>query len=103
MSDTRETRGELVGDGCGQQHYISLVSEIISQQTAEAGRLPGVYIMTFGCQQNEADSERLAGVAEAMGYVMVDRPEEASLIIANTHACASTPSRRHSHIGRPRI
>ena len=101
MSDTRETRGELVGDGCGQQHYISLVSEIISQQTAEAGRLPGVYIMTFGCQQNEADSERLAGVAEAMGYVMVDRPEEASLIIANTCAVREHAEQKAlSHIGR---
>jgi len=100
MSDTRETRGELVGDGCGQQHYISLVSEIISQQTAEAGRLPGVYIMTFGCQQNEADSERLAGVAEAMGYVMVESPEKASLIITNTCAVREhAEDRVYSNVG----
>ena len=30
---------------------------------AEHGHKPGVYIKTFGCQQNEADSERLAGMA----------------------------------------
>ncbi len=84
MSDTRIARGDPI---CGsQQHYIELVSEIIAQRTAGTGKLPGVYIMTFGCQQNEADSERLAGVAEAMGYVAVDNPRDASLIITNTCA-----------------
>ena len=33
------------------------------------------YILTFGCQQNEADSEKLSGMAEAMGYEIVDKPE----------------------------
>ena len=25
------------------------------------------YVLTFGCQQNEADSEKLAGMAKEMG------------------------------------
>lgn len=45
-----------------------------------------VFIRTFGCQQNEADSERLAGMAAAMGYSPVDTPAEADLIIVNTCA-----------------
>ena len=44
------------------------------------------YILTFGCQQNEADSEKLAGMAEAMGYEIVYEPENASLIVVNTCA-----------------
>lgn len=47
---------------------------------------PGVYVRTFGCQQNEADSERMAGVALSMGYRKVDTPEEAKLILVNTCA-----------------
>ena len=46
---------------------------------------PGYYIETFGCQQNEADSERLAGLAELMGY-RKSAPEDASLILVNTCA-----------------
>ena len=50
------------------------------------GRAPRVYIMTFGCQQNEADSERLRGLAHAMGYEDAQAPEEASLLLFNTCA-----------------
>lgn len=53
---------------------------------SEHGRRPGVYIKTFGCQQNEADSERLCGMAEEMGYRSTDCAEEAELIIFNTCA-----------------
>ena len=44
------------------------------------------YILTFGCQQNEADSEKLSGMAEAMGYEIVDEPDDADLIVVNTCA-----------------
>ena len=44
------------------------------------------FVLTFGCQQNEADSERLAGMASAMGYELVKAPEDADFIIVNTCA-----------------
>ena len=44
------------------------------------------YILTFGCQQNEADSEKLSGMVEAMGYETVDKPDDADLIVVNTCA-----------------
>jgi len=44
------------------------------------------FVLTFGCQQNEADSEKIAGMARAMGYDMVSTPEEADLIMVNTCA-----------------
>lgn len=44
------------------------------------------YVLTFGCQQNEADSERLAGMAVDMGYELTSAPEFADLIIVNTCA-----------------
>lgn len=43
-------------------------------------------IKTFGCQQNEADSERLAGMAAEMGYLPAESAEDADLVLINTCA-----------------
>ena len=45
-----------------------------------------VYVVTFGCQQNEADSEKICGMAEAMGYTVTNDPHLADLIVVNTCA-----------------
>jgi len=45
-----------------------------------------IYVETYGCQQNEADSERILGLAREMGYEKTDRKEDADLIIVNTCA-----------------
>ena len=45
-----------------------------------------VYVVTFGCQQNEADAEKMLGMSEAMGYEKTDTPDNADLIILNTCA-----------------
>ena len=52
----------------------------------EAGKEKRAFIMTFGCQQNEADSEKIRGMTDAMGYARTDTAENADLIILNTCA-----------------
>src|SRR5262249_30686067 len=42
------------------------------------------YLETFGCQMNEHDSEKVAGVLLARGYRQVASAEAASLILYNT-------------------
>ena len=59
-----------------------------------AGKERLAFVQTFGCQQNEADSERLAGYAEAMGYTVTDKPEGASLILVNTCAIREHAEKR---------
>ena len=49
-------------------------------------RRPFCSVLTFGCQQNEADSEKLRGMALEMGYQLTDSPEKADLILINTCA-----------------
>ncbi len=66
--------------------YTARVRAYIEDRTVACGRTPGVFVQTFGCQQNEADSEKLLGMAEAMGYRPVDTPEAAELILVNTCA-----------------
>ncbi len=45
-----------------------------------------IYVNTFGCQQNEADSETLLGIAEAKGYLATDQIDKSDLILFNTCA-----------------
>ncbi len=45
-----------------------------------------VYVATFGCQQNEADSEKLRGLAHEMGYTDAPSPDTADLVLINTCA-----------------
>ena len=52
------------------------------------------FILTLGCQQNEADSEKLAGMAVEMGYRLTDNAEEADLILVNTCAIREHAERR---------
>ena len=42
------------------------------------------FVTTYGCQMNEHDSERLAGMLEAEGYSKAGRPEEAEVVVFNT-------------------
>jgi tRNA-2-methylthio-N6-dimethylallyladenosine synthase len=52
------------------------------------------FIRTFGCQMNEHDSERLAGMLEAEGYSAVDGPEDASVVLFNTCCIRENADRR---------
>ena len=60
--------------------------EKIADITATWSEKPLAHIMTYGCQQNEADSERLRGYLERMGYGFTDSAEEARIIVINTCA-----------------
>ncbi|MDD4646117.1 MAG: tRNA (N6-isopentenyl adenosine(37)-C2)-methylthiotransferase MiaB, partial [Bacteroidales bacterium] len=46
--------------------------------------MPKVYIETYGCQMNVADSETVASILTANGYEMVDDMEVADVILVNT-------------------
>ena len=50
------------------------------------GITPVACIDTYGCQQNEADSERIRGMLEAAGYGFTDTEEGADLVVMNTCA-----------------
>ncbi len=44
------------------------------------------HIVTYGCQMNVHESEKLAAICEKMGYVETDQRENADLIVFNTCA-----------------
>ena len=47
---------------------------------------PRAYVETYGCQQNEADSEKLRGYLAQCGYAICQEAEGADVVILNTCA-----------------
>ena len=43
-------------------------------------------IVTYGCQMNVHDSEKLAGMLEDLGYTVTENTEEADVVVFNTCA-----------------
>ena len=68
------------------QVYIEKLRGFTGQLAEVLGHTPRCFVLTFGCQQNEADSEKLAGMAQDMGYKLCDDPADADLIAVNTCA-----------------
>lgn len=65
--------------------YIELVRQQNELKKA-VGKPRYACVVTFGCQQNEADSEKLRGMANAMGYIVTEDIQKADLIVVNTCA-----------------
>ena len=51
---------------------------------AQQGRTPVAYVETYGCQQNEADSEKLRGYLAQSGYAIGKEAEGADVVVMNT-------------------
>lgn len=59
------------------------------------------HITTFGCQMNKADSERMAGILETMGFEWAEEPDEADLILYNTCTIRDNAEQKvYSYLGR---
>ena len=59
-----------------QIEYINKINSL--------GEKRNYFINTMGCKLNEADSEKLSGMLEQMGYTKVDDYEDANIVIFNT-------------------
>ena len=66
-----------------QQEYSS---QIHQYYMAKLGRQPLALTDTYGCQQNEADTEILRGMLVDMGFGFTQEEEQADLILFNTCA-----------------
>ncbi len=74
-----------------------------TQAAAPAGSSPrgSYWITTFGCQMNKADSERMAGILEAMGYQPGADEHSADLVLYNTCTIRDNAEQKvYSYLGR---
>ena len=58
----------------------------LAQHNAEAGVQPLALVDTYGCQQNEADSEQIRGMLREMGCAFTEDTSVADVIVINTCA-----------------
>ena len=58
----------------------------IFEQVTDGGRRPLAMVDTYGCQQNEADSEKIRGYLAEMGYGFTQDEFQADVIVVNTCA-----------------
>ena len=63
-----------------------LFCDKISALWVAEGRTPRAYVETYGCQQNEADSERIRGMLAQSGYAIANEAENADVVVMNTCA-----------------
>jgi tRNA-2-methylthio-N6-dimethylallyladenosine synthase len=62
---------------------------------------PRYHITTFGCQMNKADSERMAGILEALGYRSTEDELNADLVLYNTCTIRDNAEQKvYSYLGR---
>tara|TARA_Y100001970_G_scaffold289662_1_gene420767 strand:- start:4707 stop:6113 length:1407 start_codon:yes stop_codon:yes gene_type:complete len=84
---------------------MSLVKTIPSKQKSfnlnSFKKAPTYWITTFGCQMNKADSERMAGILENMGYKKSSEELYADLVIYNTCTIRDKAEQKvYSFLGR---
>ena len=66
-----------------QYYYMKRARQIVAQQEEVLGHRPTACAVTFGCQMNAKDSEKLIGILETIGYEMIE-DESADLVFYNT-------------------
>ena len=66
-----------------QYWFMKKAHQLVQEKEKELGRPLTACTVTFGCQMNSRDSEKLAGVLERIGYVETE-DENADFVIYNT-------------------
>ena len=66
-----------------QYEYMDKAKEYVAKKSAELGRPLTFCVVTFGCQMNARDSEKLVGILEKIGYQETE-DEHADFVIYNT-------------------
>ena len=69
-----------------QKAFLYKIKEINNNFYIKNGRKPLANTETYGCQQNENDTERIRGMLSDAGYNFCDKAEDADLVIYNTCA-----------------
>lgn len=66
-----------------QKEFINKSKDELIKLKDEIGRTPTFNVVTFGCQMNARDSEKLVGILKEIGFEEVDT-EDADYVIYNT-------------------
>ena len=83
-----------------QMQYIDLVKEVVERENERLKRRLKCAVVTFGCQMNARDSEKLTGVLREAGYEIIDEETEADFVIYNTCTVRDNANQKvYGHLG----
>lgn len=83
-----------------QMQYINLVKEVVERENERLKRRLKCAVVTFGCQMNARDSEKLTGVLREAGYEIIDEETEADFVIYNTCTVRDNANQKvYGHLG----
>lgn len=82
-----------------QYYYMAKCREWVKEFNRKNGRFPKSCVITFGCQMNSRDSEKLAGILKEIGYTTADS-EDADFVIYNTCTVRENANNKvYGHLG----
>ena len=97
MSGETEMNASGIQDSEIQESVINRQKAIMRRMREHLQRRPSqsfAYIDTYGCQQNEADSEKLRGMLSEMGYDVTGDKYNADVVVINTCAIRENAENR---------
>lgn len=81
-----------------QKGFLLKIKELNNRFASENGRAPLAKTETYGCQQNENDTERIRGILKEAGFEFCDTEDKADVVIYNT--CAVRENAEQKVFGR---
>ena len=84
MQDKTDNRINTEWGDDDQKPYLERGKKLVAELAEKLGRQPTCCVVTFGCQMNARDSEKLLGVLLDMGYADNGEDENADFVIFNT-------------------
>ncbi len=83
-----------------QAAFLTQARELVKQQALFCGHPLTAAVITFGCQMNARDSEKLVGILEAAGYLITE-DEDADFVIYNTCSVRENANTKlYGHLGK---
>ena len=84
-----------------QYYFIKKCQKYVARLSEQLGRPLSFYTVTFGCQMNARDSEKLEGILEQVGYLRADSEKVADFVIFNTCTVRENANTRvYGRLGR---
>ncbi len=83
-----------------QAVYLAQVQCLVEQRSSACGHPLTAAVITFGCQMNARDSEKLVGILEKAGYCITDS-EDADFVLYNTCTVRENANTKvYGHLGK---
>ena len=83
-----------------QKEYVKNSFDLLTNIEKESGKKLTASVITFGCQMNARDSEKLAGILAASGFELLEDTEDADFVLYNTCTVRDNANQKlYGHLG----